>query len=104
MWLCIPAGARRCLVDDFALLAEAEHWQLLRLERAQAAACQGSPMRIEWAASMPSPRLQVPGVPEDCMTSPQALMMSASPNDTWQPGRLREVMQVQNYPVKSMIP
>lgn len=49
-------------------------------------------MRMDGAASMPSPRL--PNAPEDCMTSPQALMMSASPNDAWQPGRLREVMQV----------
>ena len=65
----------------------------MSLEQARSrAAC--SPMSLERAASAPStPR---PAAPEDCMTSPQALMMSASPNDTWQPGRLREVMQVPN--------
>ena len=80
---------RRCLLGAFTLAAEAEQWQLLSLEQAQAAA---SPMCMDGAGSMPSPRLL--DAPEDCMTSPQALMMSASPNDAWQPGRLREVMQV----------
>ena len=71
------------------LAAEAEQWQIMSLEETQAAS---SPMRMDRAAFMSSP--QRPNVPEDCMTSPQALMMSASPNDAWQPGRLREVMQV----------
>ena len=80
---------RRCLLDEFTLAAEAEQWQLMSLEETQAAS---SPTRLDRAASVASP--QLPNVPEDCMTSPQALMMSASPNDAWQPGRLREVMQV----------
>ena len=88
---CACAAARRCLLNDFVLAAEAEHWRLLSMEQAQARQ-PASPMRTERAAPMPSP--QLPGAPEDCMTSPQAVTMSASPDDTWQPGRLREVMQV----------
>ncbi len=85
---------RRCLLDEFTLAAEAEQWQLLSLEQEQAQTqAASSPTRMDrdrppWHSP---PR---PGAPEDCMTSPQALMMSASPNDAWQPGRLREVMQV----------
>ena len=87
------AGVRRCLLDEFTLSAEAEQWQLLSLEQEQAQAqAASSPMRMDGTGSMHSPPR--PGAPEDCMTSPQALMMSASPNDAWQPGRLREVMQV----------
>ena len=89
------AGARRCLLNDFTLAAAEESCQIRSLERAQSAC---SPMRTERACSMPTPQLPtVPaGLPKDCMTSPQALTMSASPNDTWQPGRLREFMQVQS--------
>ena len=89
------AGARRCLLNDFTLAAEEESCQIRSLERAQLAC---SPMRMERACSLPSPQLPtVPaGLPKDCMTSPQALTMSASPNDTWQPGRLREFMQVRS--------
>ena len=85
------AGVRRCLLNDFTLAAEAEQWQLLSLEQEQAQAA-SSPMPLDGSGSMQSPPR--PRAPEDCMTSPQALMMSASPNDAWQPGRLREVMQV----------
>ena len=66
---------------------------MLSMEQAQARQPR-SPMRAEQAAPMPSPQLL--SAHEDCMTSPQAVMMSASPDDTWQPGRLREVMQVQH--------
>ena len=94
------AAARRCLLDDFALAAEAEHWHLLNMERAQARQPR-SPMHAERAAPMPSPQLL--GTPEDCMTSPQAVMMSASPDDTWQPGRLREVMQVRQHSLATIV-
>ncbi len=85
------AGVKRCLLDEFTLAAEAEQWQLLSLEQEQAQAA-SSPMPMDGSGPMHSPPR--PRAPEDCMTSPQALMMSASPNDAWQPGRLREVMQV----------
>ena len=86
-------GARRCLLNELTLAAEEGSCQIRSLECAQSAY---SPMRMDRACSVPSSQLPtVPaGLPEDCMTSPQALTMSASPNDTWQPGRLREFMQV----------